>query len=122
MNFTLPIMSRFVGITLESAKPVRTTSFFGVEREFLIEGGDAENGWPTNGKSLSSRPPGAAASNALMKRNANGEFSLRGENLTLDGVVLDRTFSRYEASQRFNLVDGGAFFFAGPFGPLISKG
>jgi AsmA protein len=57
-----------------------------------------------------------------MKRNANGEFSLRGENLTLDGVDLDRTFSRYEASQSFNLVDVGAFFFAGPFGPLITKG
>jgi AsmA protein len=57
-----------------------------------------------------------------MKRNANGEFSLRGENLTLDGVDLDRTFSRYEASQNFNLVDVGAFFIAGPFGPLITKG
>jgi len=57
-----------------------------------------------------------------MKRNANGEFSLRGENLTLDGIDLDRTFSRYEASQNFNLVDVGAFFIAGPFGPLITKG
>ena len=57
-----------------------------------------------------------------MKRNANGEFSLRGENLTLDGVDLDRTFSRYEASQNFNLVDVGAFFIAGPFGPLITRG
>jgi len=57
-----------------------------------------------------------------MKRNANGDISLRGENLTLDGVDLDRTFSRYEASQSFNLVDVGAFFIAGPFGPLITKG
>jgi len=57
-----------------------------------------------------------------MERNANGEVSLRGENLTLDGVDLDRTFSRFEASQSFNLVDVGAFFFAGPFGPLITKG
>ncbi|HLN90749.1 MAG TPA: AsmA family protein, partial [Patescibacteria group bacterium] len=57
-----------------------------------------------------------------MTRNANGEFSLRGESLTLDGVDLDRTFSRYEASQNFNLVDVGAFFIAGPFGPLITKG
>jgi len=57
-----------------------------------------------------------------MKRNANGEVSLRGENLMLDGIDLDRTFSRYEASQSFNLVDVGAFFFAGPFGPLITKG
>ena len=57
-----------------------------------------------------------------MKRTADGEVSLRGENLTLDGVDLDRTFSRYEASQSFNLVDVGAFFFAGPFAPLITKG
>ena len=57
-----------------------------------------------------------------MKRTADGEVSLRGENLTLDGVDLDRTFSRYEASQSFNLVDVGAFFIAGPFAPLITKG
>jgi len=57
-----------------------------------------------------------------MKRTTNGEVSLRGENLTLHGVDLDRNFSRYEASQSFNLVDVGAFFFAGPFAPLITKG
>jgi uncharacterized protein involved in outer membrane biogenesis len=57
-----------------------------------------------------------------MKRTANGEVSLRGENLTLDGVDLDRNVSRYEASQSFNLIDVGAFFFAGPFAPLITKG
>ncbi|MGZ9197157.1 MAG: AsmA family protein, partial [Candidatus Deferrimicrobiaceae bacterium] len=57
-----------------------------------------------------------------MKRTADGEISLRGENLTLDGVDLDRTFSRYEASQNFNLVDVGVFFIAGPFAPLITKG
>ncbi len=57
-----------------------------------------------------------------MKRTANGEVSLRGENLTLDGIDLDRVFSRYEASQNFNLVDVGAFFVAGPFAPLITKG
>jgi hypothetical protein len=57
-----------------------------------------------------------------MKRTADGEVSLRGENLTITGVDLDRTFSRYEASQSFNLVDVGAFFIAGPFAPLITKG
>jgi uncharacterized protein involved in outer membrane biogenesis len=57
-----------------------------------------------------------------MKRTANGEVSLRGENLTLDGVDLDRRVSRFEASQSFNLVDVGAFFIAGPFAPLITKG
>ncbi|OGR21248.1 MAG: hypothetical protein A3K53_00175, partial [Deltaproteobacteria bacterium RIFOXYB2_FULL_66_7] len=57
-----------------------------------------------------------------MKRTADGEVSLRGENLTVTGVDLDRTFSRYEASQSFNLVDVGAFFIAGPFAPLVTKG
>jgi len=57
-----------------------------------------------------------------MKRSAGGEVSLRGENLTLDGIDLDRTSFRYESSQSFNLVDVGAFFFAGPFAPLITKG
>ena len=57
-----------------------------------------------------------------MKRTADGEVSLRGDNLTITGVDLDRTFSRYEASQSFNLVDVGAFFIAGPFAPLITKG
>ena len=57
-----------------------------------------------------------------MKRTADGEVSLRGEDITITGVDLDRTFSRYEASQSFNLVDVGAFFIAGPFAPLITKG
>ncbi|HEX2770445.1 MAG TPA: AsmA-like C-terminal region-containing protein, partial [Geobacteraceae bacterium] len=57
-----------------------------------------------------------------MKRTADGEVSLRGEDLTFTGVDLDRTFSRYESSQSFNLVDVGAFFIAGPFAPLITKG
>ena len=57
-----------------------------------------------------------------MKRTADGEVSLRGENLTLDGVDLDRLFSRYEVSQNFNLIDVGAFFIAGPFAPMITRG
>jgi uncharacterized protein involved in outer membrane biogenesis len=57
-----------------------------------------------------------------MKRTSKGEVSLRGGNLTLDGVDLDRRFSRYESSQSFNIVDVGAFFIAGPFAPLVTKG
>jgi uncharacterized protein involved in outer membrane biogenesis len=57
-----------------------------------------------------------------MKRTADGGVSLRGENLTVTGVDLDRTFSRFEATQSFNLVDVGAFFIAGPFAPLVTKG
>ena len=57
-----------------------------------------------------------------MKRTADGEVSLRGEDLTMTTVDLDREFSRYKTSQSFNLVDVGAFFIAGPFAPLITKG
>jgi len=57
-----------------------------------------------------------------MTQTANGEASLRGENLTLNGRDLDREFSRFESSQNFNLVDVGAFFFAGPVGLAVTKG
>lgn len=55
-------------------------------------------------------------------QSARGEVSLRGENLTLFGNDLDREFARYESSQNFNLVDVGAFFFAGPIGLAVTKG
>lgn len=57
-----------------------------------------------------------------MKRSANGEAALRGENLTLDGHDLDLEFNRFETSQNFNLVDVGAYFFAGPVGLALTKG
>lgn len=57
-----------------------------------------------------------------MLQTAEGEISLRGENLTLKGTDLDREFARYETSQNFSLVDLGAFFFAGPFGMVVTKG
>jgi uncharacterized protein involved in outer membrane biogenesis len=57
-----------------------------------------------------------------LKRTANGAASLHGEHLTLNGRDLDRELSRYESSQSFNLVDLGAFFFAGPLGLAVTKG
>jgi len=57
-----------------------------------------------------------------MIRTAHGEVSLRGEDLALDGIHLDRVLSRIESSQDFNLVDVGAFFFAGPIGLAVTKG
>lgn len=57
-----------------------------------------------------------------LKPSAAGEASLRGENLTLEIGDLDRKFSRYESSQSFNLVDMGAFFFAGPLALGATKG
>ena len=57
-----------------------------------------------------------------MTQTAEGQVSLRGENLTFIGRDLDTQFSRFESSQNFNLVDVGAFFFAGPFGLVVTKG
>ena len=57
-----------------------------------------------------------------MKRTLRGQISLQGENLTLIGTDLDKAFSRYESSQNFNLVDLAAFFYAGPFGLVVTKG
>lgn len=54
--------------------------------------------------------------------SAAGEASVHGENLTLDIGDLDHKFSRYESSQSFNLVDVGAFFFAGPLALGVTKG
>ena len=50
-----------------------------------------------------------------------GQVSLRDGNLTIHGHDLDDELSRFTSSQNFNLVDVGAFFFAGPFGMVISK-
>jgi AsmA protein len=57
-----------------------------------------------------------------IKQTAGGEVSLRGENLTLYGNDFDREFARFESSQNFNLMDAGAFFFAGPIGLAVTKG
>jgi uncharacterized protein involved in outer membrane biogenesis len=57
-----------------------------------------------------------------MKQTMEGEVALQGENLTLTGRDLDQDFARYESTQSFNLIDVGAFFFAGPVGLALTKG
>jgi AsmA protein len=57
-----------------------------------------------------------------MKQSATGEAALRGKNLTLNGHDLDLEFGRFESSQNFNLLDVGAYFFAGPVGLAVTKG
>ena len=59
---------------------------------------------------------------AQLMRNANGAIFLHGAQLTLEGIDLDEKFEQFEVSQNFNLVDAGAFFFAGPLGLLATKG
>ena len=55
------------------------------------------------------------------KRSLGGDVSLKGENLTLYSIDVDALISKFEQSQNFNLVDVGAFFLAGPFGPALTK-
>lgn len=55
-------------------------------------------------------------------QSANGEVSIRGEHVRLNDIDIDKKLSRFESSQNFNLVDVGAFFFAGPFSLLVTKG
>jgi uncharacterized protein involved in outer membrane biogenesis len=57
-----------------------------------------------------------------MRQTLKGQVSLRGKNLALNGSDLDREFSRLESSQNLNLVDVGAFFFAGPLGLVVTRG
>lgn len=57
-----------------------------------------------------------------MKQTASGQITLEGKNLILTTIDLDGVFSRYESSQNFNLIDVGAFFFAGPLGLAVTKG
>jgi uncharacterized protein involved in outer membrane biogenesis len=51
-----------------------------------------------------------------------GEASLRGSNLTLATGDLDGELSRYESTQKFSLIDVGAFLVAGPLGLAVTKG
>ncbi len=51
----------------------------------------------------------------------DGIFSLRGDNLVIYTMDLDKVLSSYETSQQFNLVDLGAFFIAGPLSIIALK-
>jgi len=57
-----------------------------------------------------------------IRQTLQGQVELRGKNLVLNGRDLDQEFARFESSQTFNLVDVGAFFFAGPLGLAVTKG
>jgi len=52
----------------------------------------------------------------------DGVFSLRGDNLVIYTMDLDKALSSYRSSQKFNLVDLGTFFIAGPLGTVALKG
>ena len=51
----------------------------------------------------------------------DGTFSLRGDNLVIYTMDLDKVLSSYETSQQFNLVDLCTFFIAGPISIIALK-
>jgi len=60
--------------------------------------------------------------NRSLMSSMDGTFSLRGDNLVIYTMDLDKVLSSYETSQKFNLVDLGAFFIAGPLSTVALKG
>ncbi|MGO9378983.1 MAG: AsmA family protein [Dissulfurispiraceae bacterium] len=60
--------------------------------------------------------------NRDLMSSLDGTFYLRGDNLVIYNVDLDKVLSSYETSQQFNLVDVGVFFFTGPLGSVALKG
>ena len=57
-----------------------------------------------------------------MRRTASGQVSLRGENLSVEGMDIDRVLSSADQAMKLNLVDVGAFVLAGPLGSAATKG
>jgi uncharacterized protein involved in outer membrane biogenesis len=57
-----------------------------------------------------------------MTRSSSGAASLHGAGLTLDVGDLDDELSHYKSTQRFSLMDLGAFLLAGPIGLAVTKG
>ncbi|WP_339799263.1 AsmA family protein [uncultured Marinobacter sp.] len=51
-----------------------------------------------------------------------GNLSMTGGGLELQGFDLDEELGEYRATQRFNLIDVGAVFLAGPIGLVASRG
>lgn len=60
--------------------------------------------------------------NRSLMSSIDGTFFLRGDNLAIYTVDLDKVLSSYETSQEFNLVDVGVFLLAGPLGSVALKG
>lgn len=56
-----------------------------------------------------------------LKRTANGTLSIRGQELILKGIDLDRWLADIEQSQGFGVLDIGAVIFGGPFGLVLTQ-
>ncbi len=58
----------------------------------------------------------------VLMSHLNGAFALRGDNLVSYTMDLDKVLSTYASSQKFHLVDLGAYFILGPLGTVALKG
>jgi len=71
---------------------------------------------------LSIRLSAKAKSLNEIEETLSGEVAMHGENLILHQFDIDALLSQFQKSQSFNLVDIGAFVFAGPLGTSLTKG
>ncbi len=51
----------------------------------------------------------------------NGDLLLGGKDLTVYNIDIDEVLTKFKRTQKFNLVDIGAFLLAGPAGTLVTK-
>lgn len=56
------------------------------------------------------------------RKSATGMLNLSSGGLTIDGYDLDDELKGYTKTQRFNLIDVGAVFLAGPVGLVVTRG
>lgn len=57
-----------------------------------------------------------------LRESAAGELTMSSGELTFQGYNLDEELADYAETQRFNLVDVGAMFLAGPVGLAVTRG
>jgi AsmA protein len=60
--------------------------------------------------------------NRTLLGNMDGTLAIRGDQLIIYTMDLDKLLSSYETSQQFNLADLGAFLIAGPLGSVALRG
>lgn len=57
-----------------------------------------------------------------LRQSATGMLNLSSGELSFDGYDLDDELEDYTETQRFNLIDVGAVFLAGPVGLVVTRG
>lgn len=83
---------------------------------------------PASGKSVSGLLNFSAnlsmrgATQLAMRQSAQGEMSLSGANLKLNGIDLDQQLQKFALSQSLNLLDVSALLFVGPISLVVTKG